>query len=150
MTPRTLTAVLTLLVCAPAQAEMFKCRVGERTLYQSAPCPAGSVAAPMSAPAPEPDAWSVNEAQRRARAEQDQLKALDQKTAVQDKVERQAAAELAQETRKRAKECDALREDIQQTEDKAAKAARKKGTRVTEGKQLVKDKAKYETECGAL
>ncbi|MBI5331767.1 MAG: hypothetical protein HZB71_14290 [Betaproteobacteria bacterium] len=150
MSPRTLTAVFSLLVCTSAQAEMFKCRVGDRTLYQSSPCPAGSVATPMAAPAPEPDVWSVNEAQRRARAEQDQLKALDQKTAAQDKVERQAAAEQAQETRKRAKECDALRKDIQQAEDKAAKAARKKGTRVVEGKQLGKDKEKYASECGAL
>ncbi len=141
---------LLIVMALPAWGQMYKCRAGERILYQATPCPTGSTPLSVVTASPEPDVWSVDEARRRARGEQDQLKELEKKTVEREGVARKQADVDAREAAKRAKECADQLDDIQAAEDKALKAARKKGQHPVEGKQLAKDKAKYLNECGPL
>ena len=64
---------LAILLFAAVQAidaaEVYKCRQGERTVYQTDPCPSEAQTQSRLPPAPEPDPASV--AQARAQAETD-------------------------------------------------------------------------------
>lgn len=65
----TLFVLCLVAVPAHAHAEIHKCRLGERVIYQSSPCPVGSTSlTPPKAP-PSPSAFAVEEARQRAKSD---------------------------------------------------------------------------------
>ncbi|MDP2432840.1 MAG: hypothetical protein Q8O33_12515 [Pseudomonadota bacterium] len=128
-----------LLASAPVHAEIHKCRQGERVIYQSSPCPVGSVSlTPPEAP-PSPSAYAVEEARSRAKddiAEAEALRKREEKSA--------ATREKARATsRKLASDCARLLDKINQAEAKTEASKQQKKT-------LKSDQGKYRKECGGL
>lgn len=97
----------------PAHAEIHKCRQGGRVIYQSLPCPAGSVSLKSLEIPPQPSAFATEEARVRARNDitaAEALRARERKDA--EARDRQAAAE----TKSLVKECGRLRRAIEREE----------------------------------
>jgi hypothetical protein len=108
-----------------AAAETVKCRVGERTVYQEGPCPAGAAVLPMGESIPDPDAFAVDDARRRAVADKVQLHGLEQERAAREQAEREAAEAAAKHQRKQAKQqakkCKALKTTTKKTDSAKVK-----------------------------
>lgn len=117
-------ALLTLCLAGmPAHAEIHKCRQGERVIYQSQPCPAGSVSLKSPELPPQPSAFAAEEARARARHDitaAEALRARERKEA--EARDRQAAAEA----KKLEEECERLRGALEREETR---------TKVKPGKQ---------------
>jgi hypothetical protein len=148
---------LTCLLCASlARAETYKCRTGDRVVYQEAPCPAGAAILPMTEAGPDPDVWQVHEAQRRAKSDKDQLRSLELEAKQRALAEQRAAthAKPDKHARKHEKNCIQLLKQIRKAEPKTgsgdetlyppnSKAAK-------EAERLARDQARYRGECGPL
>ncbi|MBU1665966.1 MAG: DUF4124 domain-containing protein [Gammaproteobacteria bacterium] len=128
-----------LLASAPAHAEIYKCRQGERVIYQSPPCPAGSQPLVLPEALPAPSAYAVEEARSRAKndiAEADAIWKREDEAAKARKKARAAASK--QETN-----CARLLDKINQAEAKVEPSKQQKKT-------LKSDQRNYRKECGAL
>jgi len=128
-----------LLVSAPVHAEIHKCRQGERVIYQSHPCPAGSQPLALPEALPAPSAYSVEEARSRAKndiAEADALRKREGKSAATREKTRDAA-------NKQEADCARLLEKMEKVQAKTESSKSRKST-------LKSDQRKYRKECGAL
>lgn len=136
--------VFALLVLAltspPLRADIHKCSLGDRLIYQEAPCPTGSRALPPPAPPPRPSAYAEEEARLRASQDIAAAEALRQRE--RKEAEAKAREAIALE-RKQARECERLRERIESAETRAKPGQRGKAT-------LNKARRTYREECGAL
>lgn len=128
-----------ILVTAPAQAEIHKCRQGERVTYQSNPCPTGSLALPPPARPAVPSAFAVEEA--RIRAKQD-IGAAD---ALRKRDAKAASAKTKQraEARKQEHVCTRLFDRIKNKEAQAELTLKQK-------KALKREQRQYHRQCGSL
>ncbi len=134
--------VITLLAlpCAPARADIHKCRQGERVVYQETPCPAGSLALSPPELLPPPSAFETEAARLRARDDKATVEVLRQEEQQQE-VEAARRAEQAQtEARKRLAECDKLQDRINDAQEK-----KKPSQAVKE--RLYRDQHRYRQEC---
>ncbi len=133
------TLIALLLASTPVHAEIHKCRQGERVIYQSSPCPVGSLSlTPPEAP-PSPSAYAVEEARKRAKndiAEAEALWKQEEKAAATREKARAAAS-------KQEADCARLLEKIEAAQAKAESNKNRKRT-------LKSDQRKYRKECGAL
>jgi hypothetical protein len=146
MRPALKTALALTLICLawPASAEAVrKCRLDDRVLYQSAPCPPGFETLPVNPPATNPDRAAMAAARARARADL---------AAAEDLRRREAREESAQRAREAAAERQALAcarqlEVIRMLESSAADASaeRKKGPR-----RATSERKAYIRQCGPL
>ncbi len=128
-----------ILVSATARAEVHKCRQGERVIYQSQPCPAGSLALDPPETLPEPGAYEVNEARTRARNDISAAEALRHREEKTAKTREKAhASALRQET-----DCTRLLGKIGKAEAGTESGKSRKKT-------LKSDQRKYRKECGPL
>ncbi|MDD5389981.1 MAG: hypothetical protein PHD37_11580 [Gallionellaceae bacterium] len=140
LTYRIAATLLTLaLASGLAQAEIYKCRQGERIAYQSQPCPAGSQPLTAPEPLPAPSAYAVEEARGRAKndiAEAEALRKREEKSAATREKARAAAG-------KQESDCAHLLDKINQAEAKTDLSKTRKKT-------LKSDQRKYRKECGPL
>ena len=128
-----------ILVSATADAEIHKCRQGERMVYQELPCPAGSLSlAPPEVP-PPPSAYEVEAARVRARNDIAEAEALRKREAIAAKAQGKRRAEAS----KQVTDCDRLLDRITQAEAKGKPVRGRKST-------LKSDQRKYRRICGPL
>lgn len=134
-----LVALALLLASAPIHAEIFKCRQGERVVYQEIPCPAGSQSlAPPETP-PPPSAFAVEQARTRARndiAEAAAIRKHEEQTA-------RAQEKRRAEVRKQETDCARLLGKIEKAEAKTSPSKNQKNT-------LKSDQRNYRKECAPL
>ena len=126
-----------------AWAEIYKCRQGDRVVYQERPCPAGSLALTPPEVLPPPSAFETEAARLRARDDRASVETLYKE---EEKQEAEAArrAELARvEVRKLAAECEKLQDRIHETQER-----RKPSQAMRE--RLYKDQHRYRQECSGF
>ena len=124
-----------LLASPAAQAAVYKCRQGERVIYQELPCPATTQAMPTPEALPEPSAFEVERARQRAKTDIAAADALRQRDAKLAKAQARTQAAAGRHEAG----CDRLLEKIEKAEEKSAKNATLNG-----------NKRKYRKECGPL
>lgn len=136
---------LTLICLAwPALADAVrKCRLDDRIVYQSSPCPPGFETLPVAPPATAPDTASVAQAHARAKADIAAAERLRQRE------DREAAARRAREaeTERLALACARQLEVIRMLESPSPdeSSERKKGQR-----RATSERKAYIRQCGPL
>ena len=127
------------LASAPAGAEIYKCRQGERVVYQETPCPTGSLPLTPPEPAPAPNAFAVEQARLRAKNDIAQAKAIRQREeqSFRDQEKRRA------EAHKQTSDCAHLLGRIEKAEARTTLSKNQKST-------LKSDQRKYRKECAPL
>lgn len=137
--------LLMLCTALPADAaEVFKCRQGERFVYQSLPCPPDAQTLKIVPPAAAPDPASVAQARAQAKADIAAAAALRQREAAEE-ARRRAQAAAAE---RRAIACLRRLEIIRMLEAPApgeGQMARKKGQRLA-----LQERKAYIRDCGPL
>ncbi len=123
----------------PGQAEVFKCRQGDRVIYQEMPCPAGSKAEATLAEQPRPSAYDAAQARERAKGEIKEAAALRKR----DEKAAEAQQRRLATTRKLDIDCTRLLDKITKAEDKATLNKNQKNA-------LKIEQRKYRKECGPL
>lgn len=126
-----------------AWAEIYKCRQGDRVVYQERPCPAGSLALTPPEVLPPPSAFETEAARLRARDDRASVETLYKE---EEKREAEATrlAELARvEARKLAAECAKLQDRIHEVQE------RKKPSQAMK-ERLYKDQHRYRQECSGF
>lgn len=127
------------LASAPTQAKIYKCRQGERVIYQEVPCPAGSQPVAALDEAPQPSAYEAAQARARAKGEIGEAAAIrkrDEKAAAA--LEKKRVAARKQET-----DCTRLLDRVTKAEDKEALTKAQKSA-------LKSEQRKYRKDCGPL
>ncbi len=129
-------------LAGPAPAgEIHKCRLDDRILYQSSPCPPGFETLPVAPPATSPDPVSTAQARARAKADlaaAERLRQLEAREASQQRA-REAEAE------RQALACARRLEVIRMLESPDAPSERKKGSR-----RATSERKAYILQCGPL
>jgi hypothetical protein len=127
------------MASAPTQAEIFKCRQGERVIYQSSPCPADSQSGAIIEVPPQPSAYEVEQARQRAKGDINEATALRKRDEKADQVlDRKRAAAHKQEV-----DCARLLDKIEKAEAKPKLSKAQKG-------DLKSEQRNYRKECGPL
>lgn len=139
--------VLTLnLICLawPAWAgEVHKCRLGDRILYQSSPCPPGHEALPVAQSATKPDSAAMAQAQARAKADLAAAESLRQREARQEAEQRKRETEAERQALACARQLEVIR--MLESPSSDAPSARKKDQR-----RATTERKAYIRQCGPL
>ncbi len=143
--PINLTLALALALSVPAgpapAGEVHKCRLDDRILYQSSPCPPGFETLPVAPPATTFDPDSAAQARAQAKADlaaAERLRQIEAREASQQRA-REAAAE------RKALACARRLEVIRMLESPDAPSERKKGPR-----RATSERKAYILQCGPL
>jgi len=127
------------LASPPGYAAVYKCRQGEGVIYQSQPCPAGSVALSPPDTLPPPSAYEVEAARDRAKKEIAEAAALRKREEQKLKAQEKRHAAVG----KFDTDCTRLLGKIEEAEDKASLSKLQKS-------RLKSDQRKYRKDCGPL
>lgn len=117
-----------------------KCRLGDRVVYQSSPCPPGSETLPVAPPATAPGSYDIARAKAQAKADIAAAERLRQRDA------REEAARRARETEaeKLALACARQLEVIRMLESASADAPKK------DRRRALNERKAYIRKCGPL
>lgn len=132
-------ALVLLLASGFAHAEIYKCRQGERTVYQSQPCPAGSQRLTPPELPDSPSAYAVEEARGRAKDDIAKAEALWKREDEAAKAREKARATA----RKQETDCARLLDKIEKAQARTKPSKSQKSA-------LKSDQKEYRKECGAL
>ncbi len=137
-------ALLLLIPACFASAEAVrKCRLDDRILYQSAPCPPGFETLPVAPPATVPDPASAAEARARAQADLAAAERLRQREAREEAARRAREAEAE----KQALACARQLEVIKMLESSPPDAV---DTRKKNKARATSERKAYIRQCGPL
>jgi hypothetical protein len=140
-----LALILALLgLVGPVSADaVYKCREGERILYQSAPCPPGYEALTVAPPATDPDPAAQAQARAQAKAELAAAERLRRREAREEAERRARAAESERLASTCARRLEVIR--MLESADGDAPAERKKAQR-----RAINERKAYILQCGPL
>ncbi|MGQ9685115.1 MAG: hypothetical protein ACUVT2_02245 [Thiobacillaceae bacterium] len=125
----------------PSMADtVHKCRLGERVVYQSSPCPAGAETLPVAPPATAPEADDMAKAKAQGKADIAAAERLRQRDAKEEAARRAREAEAE----KLALVCARQLEVIRMLESASADAPRK------DRRRALSERKDYIRKCGPL
>jgi len=146
MRPQPLIALALMLIYLawPASAgEVRKCRLDDRILYQSSPCPPGFETLPVSPPSTAPDATAAAQAHARAKSDLAAAERLRQREAKEEAERRKSEAEAERQALACARQLEVIRMLESPPRDEAAE--RKKGQR-----RATSERKAFIRQCGPL
>jgi len=137
-------ALMLIYLAWPASADQVrKCRLDDRILYQSSPCPPGFETLPVAPPSTVPDATAAAQAHARAKSDLAAAERLRQREAREEAERRKSEAEAERQALACARQLEVIRMLESPSPDEAAK--RKKGQRRATGERKA-----YIRQCGPL